>query len=181
MQRSVFMNEVKTQKFWIFQLGTQQGINIPIWIFIGFQQKDWHNSQKLHDDTFHRPPVRSVRNIIRTEKSPDSVVLKNFDDNSYSQGCGQIEAAFRALTRDDLPKPYMSDHHFRSTKEGNDVGYNWYIFHIKYRKNLESAQPIKVEFNILENIPVRKIGYALVSTNKLVSISLDGQRHFDLS
>ena len=35
-ERSVFMKEVNTQKFWTFELGTQKGINIPTWIFVGF-------------------------------------------------------------------------------------------------------------------------------------------------
>ena len=29
-ERSVFMKEVNTQNFWTFELGTQEGINIPI-------------------------------------------------------------------------------------------------------------------------------------------------------
>ena len=35
-ERSVFMKEVNTQKFWTFELGTQEGINIPIWFFVVF-------------------------------------------------------------------------------------------------------------------------------------------------
>ena len=37
-ERSVFTKEVNTQNFWTFELGTQEGINIPIWIFLVFQQ-----------------------------------------------------------------------------------------------------------------------------------------------
>ena len=44
-ERSVFMKEVKTQNFWTFELGTQEGINIPTWIFVGFQQNDRQNDQ----------------------------------------------------------------------------------------------------------------------------------------
>ena len=51
---------------------------------------------------------------------------------------------------------------------------------MQYQKNLETAQPIKVEFNFSENIPAGVYDYALVLTNKLVSISSDGQRHFGL-
>ena len=35
-ERSVFMKEVNTQNFWTFELGTQEGINIPTWIFVVF-------------------------------------------------------------------------------------------------------------------------------------------------
>ena len=38
-ERSVFMKEVNTQNVWTFELGTQEGINIPTWIFVAFQQK----------------------------------------------------------------------------------------------------------------------------------------------
>ena len=35
-ERCLFMKEANTQKFWTFELGTQEGINIPIWIFVVF-------------------------------------------------------------------------------------------------------------------------------------------------
>ena len=40
IERSVFMKEVNTQNLWTFELGTQEGINVPIWIFVAFQQND---------------------------------------------------------------------------------------------------------------------------------------------
>ena len=40
IERSVFMKEVNTQNLWNFELGTQEGINIPVWIIIGFQQRN---------------------------------------------------------------------------------------------------------------------------------------------
>ena len=44
-----------------------------------------------------------------------------------------------------------------------------------FQKNLESAQSIEVEFKLSENIPAGIYGYALVLTNKLISISSDVQ------
>ena len=55
-----------------------------------------------------------------------------------------------------------------------------YVFDIRYQKNFESAQPIKVEFKFDGVIAAGIYGYALVLTNKLISISSDGQRHCDL-
>ena len=43
-----------------------------------------------------------------------------------------------------------------------------------------NSQPIKIEFKFEGVVPNDINGYALVLTNKLVSISSDGQRHFDL-
>ena len=50
------MKKVNSQNFWTFELGTQQGINVPIWIIVGFQQRDRQDSQNMNIDTFYRPP-----------------------------------------------------------------------------------------------------------------------------
>ena len=106
IERSVFMKEINTQNLWNFELGTQEGINVPIWIIIGFQQRTRQNSQNENNDTFYRPPVTSAQCIIGTEKYPDSGILLNYDDDDYyNQGYGQIKEAFRALTKDDILQP----------------------------------------------------------------------------
>ena len=68
IERSVFMKEVNTQILWHFELGTQEGINVPIWIILGFQQRNRKNSQNENNDTFYRPSVLSAQCIIGTEK-----------------------------------------------------------------------------------------------------------------
>ena len=90
-ERSVFMKEVNTQNFWTFELGTQEGINIPTWIFVAFQQNDRQHDQNLNNDTFVRLPVISAQVVIGTERYPDSGILLNYDDDYYSQGYGQIK------------------------------------------------------------------------------------------
>ena len=180
-EKSVFMKEVNTQNLWTFELGTHQGINIPTWIFVAFQQNDRQNDQNLNNDTFVRLPVISAQVVIGTERYPDSGILLNYDDDDYSQGYGQIKEAFKALTKDDILLPYISDHDFKSSNDGNDIGYNIYAFDIRYQKNFENTQPVKVEFKFSENINAGIYGYALVLTNRLVSITSDGQRMFDLT
>ena len=180
-ERSVFMKEVNTQNFWTFELGTQECINIPTWIFVAFQQNDRQHDQNLNNDTFVRLPVISAQVVIGTERYPDSGILLNYDDDDYSQGFGLIKEAFKALTKDDILLPYISEDDFRSSNEANNIGYNIYAFDIRYQKNFENAQPVKVEFKFSENIAAGIYGYALVLTNRLVSITSDGQRMFDLT
>ena len=181
VERSVFMKQVNNQNVWNFELGSQENMNIPIWIIIGFQQQDRQDSQNLNNDTFCRLPVVSAQCIIGTEKYPDTGILLNYDDDDYSQGYHQIKEAFRALTKDDILQPYISDDNFRTSNAAtNDIGYNLYVFDIRYQKNFTNSQPIKVEFKFEGVVPNDINGYALVLTNKLVSISSDGQRHFDL-
>ena len=104
VQRQIFMQEVKNQKVWQFHLGAEKGLNMPIFIIIGFQQQDKENSQNLNVDTFCRLPVTTSQCIIGSEKYPDSAILLNYDDDDYSQGYEQIKQAFRALTKDDILK-----------------------------------------------------------------------------
>ena len=180
-ERSVFMKEVNTQNLWTFELGSQEGINVPIWIFVAFQQNDRQNDQNLNNDSFYRPLVTSAQCIIGTERYPDSGILLNYNDDDYSQGYGQIKEAFKNLTKDNLLQQYISEHDFRSSNDDNDISYNIFVFDIRYQKNFESSQPIKVEFKFDGVIPAGIYGYALVLTNKLISISSDGQRMFDLT
>ena len=180
-ERSVFMKLFNTQNFWTFELGTREGINNPKWIFVVFQQNDRQNDQKLNNDTFVRLPVISAQVVIGTERYPDSAILLNYDDDDYSQGYGQIKEVFKALTKDDILQPLKSEDDFRSSNEGNIIGYITYAFDKRDLKNFENAAPVKVEFKFSENIPAGIFGYALVLTNRLVSITNDGQRKFDLT
>ena len=181
VERSVFMKQVNNQNLWNFELGSQENMNVHIWIIIGFQQQDRQDSQNLNNDTFCRLPVVSAQCVIGTEKYPDTGVLLNYDDDDYSQGYHQIKEAFKALTKDDILQPYIYQEDFRSSNvAANDVGYNLYVFDIRYQKNYTAAQPIKVEFKFVEVVHNIANWYALVLTSKLVSTSSDGQRHFDL-
>ena len=180
-ERSVFMKEVNTQNLWTFELGTQEGINVPVWIFVAFQQNDRQNDQNLNNDTFYTPLVTSAQSIIGTERYPDSGILLNYNDDHYSQGYGRIKEAFKAVTKGNLLQPYLSDHDFRSSNDGANIGYNIYAFDIRYQKDFQSSQPIKVEFKFDGVVPAGIYCYALVLTNKLISISSDGQRMFDLT
>ena len=121
-ERSVFMKEVKTQNFWTFEFGTQEGINIPTWVFVAFQQNDRQHDQNLNNDTFVRLPVISAQVVIGTERYPDSGISLNYDDDDYSQGYGQMKEAFKVLSKDDLIKPYITEDDFRSSNEGNNIG-----------------------------------------------------------
>ena len=105
--------------------------------------------------------------------------MLNYDDDDYSQGYAQIKECFKALTKNDILQPYISDDNFRSSNvRADDVGYNLYVFDIRCQQNFTASQPIKVKFKLDWVVQNDINGCALVLTNKLVSISSDGQRHF---
>ena len=154
-------------------------MNVAIWLIVGFQQRNRQDSENLRNDAFFTP-VTSAQCIIETEKCPDLAILLIYYDDDFSQVYGQSKKTFRALTKDDILNPYISVQDFRSSNEDVDNRHNLLVFGIRYHKNLESAQPTKLEFNFFESIPPGIYGYALVLTNNLVSIGSDGQRHFGL-
>ena len=179
IERFVSMKEVNNQNLWIFELGSQETVNVPLWIKLAFQQRDRQGSQNLNNDTFCRLPVTSAQSIFGAERYPDAAILLNYDVDDYSQACAQTKEAFKFLTKDNILQPNTSDFDFRSSNVGiDDNGYNLDIFDIRYQQNFTAPQPIKVEIEGV--VPNDVNGYVLVLPNKLVSISSDGQIYFDL-
>ena len=96
------------------------------------------------------------------KKYPDSGVLLNYNDDDYSQGYEQIKEAFKALTKDNILQTYIPEDDFRSSSDGDNIGYNIHSFHIRYQKNFESGQTAKVEFKLDDVVPPGIHEYALV-------------------
>ena len=65
VERFVFMKEINIQNPWNFELVSQESMNNPIWIIIGFQQRDRQDSQNLSIDSF----CRLVLNVLLERKS----------------------------------------------------------------------------------------------------------------
>ena len=106
-------------------------MNVPIQIIYGFQQRGAQDSQNLKNDTFCRLPNTSAQCFIGTVKYPVAGVVLNFEDDDYSQGCGQIKEAFRALTKNDFLQLHISDHDLRTlTVNADDVGYLSCVFYL---------------------------------------------------
>ena len=58
----------------VFELGSQEGVNVPIWITRGFQQCYRQNSQNLNNDHFCRLPVTSAQCNNATKNYPDAAI-----------------------------------------------------------------------------------------------------------
>ena len=156
------MKGVNNRNLWNFELGSQENMSAPIWNTRGFQQRDKQDSQSLKNDNF-------------------CAIFLTYGDDDYSQCYGQIKDVFRAREKNDFLQPYISDHDFRpSTDRNEDIGYKIYVFDMSYQQNFTGSQPIKEEFKT-DGVVANDInGYASVLTNELVSVSSDGQPHFDL-
>ena len=124
-ERSLFLKEVSTQRPWIFELGTQEGLNVRIWVFAGFQQMVRKKTQHLNNNNFYGPPVTSAHVLIGKKRCPDNSLLLDYNDDKFSQGYEQRKEAFKASTQDDILQPYKSEDHFRSFNDGDNIGYGY--------------------------------------------------------
>ena len=157
------MEEVNNRNLWNFEIGGQESMNVPVWIFIGFQQRNRQDSQNLSNDTFCRIPVVSAQCVIGTDKFADTELILNYDDDEYSHGYSQIKEVFRALTKDNILQPYISDDNSRTSNvRADDVGYSLHVFDIRYQKNSTNNQPTKSEFKLDGVVSNELNGYALV-------------------
>ena len=95
-----------------------------------------------------------------------------------------IFSCFRHLANDNILQPYLTQKIFIASTNylDDNAGFNIYVFDIRHYQDYSSAQPIKVGFVFRPAIPAGNnlIGYALLLTNKLVSLSSDGQKQFDM-
>ena len=65
------MKDVTTESFWTFKLGVGVGIVVPIYVIVGFMQRDQFNQQHQNNDTFYRQSVVNAQCIIGKVKVPD--------------------------------------------------------------------------------------------------------------
>ena len=47
-----FSKEVNSQNLWNFELDSQETMNVPMRIIVGFEHRDRQDSQLLNDDSF---------------------------------------------------------------------------------------------------------------------------------
>ena len=173
MERIVFRKDVNTNNNWTFELGSS-GESTPCFIIVGFQARNKVDSQTHDNATFDRLPISSGVCKIGSEKYPDDGIECDYDRDKYDQAYHEIENFYLLKSETNLLNPFIDLHKFRTN-------YNFYVFDLSKQKDNIASQPIRLEFKFNAVIDVADyIAYALVLTPKLISISSDGQRHFDL-
>ena len=173
MERIVFRKDVNTNNSWTFELGNS-GESTPAFIIVGFQARNKVDSQTHDNAIFDRLPVSNAVCKIGSEKYPDDGIECDYDRDKYDQAYSEIENFYQLKSETNLLNPFIDLHKFRTN-------YNFYVFDLSKQKDNIASQPIRLEFKFNAAIDVADyIAYALVLTPKLISISSDGQRHFDL-
>ena len=171
-ERTIFRKDVNTNSNWTFELGSS-GTSTPTFVIVGFQARNKIDSQNHDNAVFDRLPISNVCKI-GSEKYPDDGIECDYDRDKYDQAYSEIENFYHLNSETNLLNPFIDLNKFRTN-------YNFYVFDLSKQKDIIASQPIRLEFKLNAAIDVADyIAYALVLTPKLISISSDGQRHFDL-
>ena len=97
------------------------------------------------------------------------------------EACGETVCGFWNLAKENILQFYFTQVNFKTSKNypGGSPGYNLHGFDIRYHEDFISVQPNKVRFDFSRAVPAATnlILYALLLTNKLVSVSSDCQRN----
>ena len=167
------MKDATTENNRTFELGVGDGIDIPIYVIVGFMQRDQFNQQHQNNDTFYTPSVVNAQCIIGSEKFSDAGISCNYAIDQCSQAYGEIVSCFRHLARNNILQPYITRIDFITSNnypDGNP-GYKLYVFDIRHHQDYSSAQPIKERFDFGLAVPAATnlIGYALLLTKKYIN------------
>ena len=172
IERVVFRKDTNIN--WTFELGNSDTVSCPIFVIVGFQARNKIDSQIHNNATFDRLPISNAVCKIGSEKYPDDGIECDYDHDNYDQAYGEIENFYHLKSETNLLNPFIDLLKLRTN-------YNYYVFDLSKQKDNIASQPIRLEFKFSAAIDVADyIAYALVLTPELISISSDGQRHFDL-
>ena len=141
---------------------------------IGFQARNKIDSQTHDNATFDRLPISNAVCKIRYEKYPVDGIDGDYDRNNYREAYQEVENFCRLRSKTISLRPFFDLRNFRTNN-------NFFVFDLSKPKGHIARQPIRLHFKFSAAIDVADfIAYALVVTPKLIKISSDGQRHFDL-
>ena len=172
-ERIIFRKDVNTKSNWTFELGSS-GESCPTFVIVGFQARNKIDSQVHDNAVFDRLPISNAVCKIGSEKYPDDGIECDYDRDKYDQAYSEIENFYHLNSETNLLNPFIDLNKFRTN-------YPLFVFDLSKQKDQIASQPIRLEFKFNAAFGVADyIAYALVLTPKLISISSDGQRHFDL-
>ena len=100
-KRSSYIKDVTTENNCTFEPGVGDGVDIPIYVKVGFKQRDPFD-QHLNKDTFYRPSVENAQCIIGREKLPDAGKKFKYAIDNCSEAYGEIVSCFRWLAKDKI-------------------------------------------------------------------------------
>ena len=174
--RTVSSKPVNSNNNWRMEIGSLSGIDIPIYVIVGFQsQARTGPDQRQNNAVFDRLDVIEASCDIGSVRYPEHEYQVDFTRNKYNEPYNEIRRFYKDYIKGE-GSPYIS---FKDFKEL----YNLWVFDLRDQKDNPSSQPISVEFKFRVGYDVVTANYqatALILSQKIISVSSDGQRQFDI-
>ena len=177
VERKVFTKQVNTNSSWNFELGVEAGMQLPIYVIVGFQSADRLGpAQTQNNGVFDQLPIIEAYCKIGSVKYPDESINLDYLRNDYDDGYNEVLKFFREYVGEQTVTPYIT---FQDFKEK----YNLYLFDLRNQRDHIASQQVTATFKFVAGDDVVAENYtafALVLTNRVINITSDGSRQFDI-
>ena len=74
-QKSVCSKVERQQSEWNFDIGLGEELDLPIYVLVGFPQRNRLNNQLLENDSSYRPTNKIAHCFIETVKNSDACII----------------------------------------------------------------------------------------------------------
>ena len=176
VSRMVSYKPVNSNNNWSFEIGTESGTDVPIYVIVEFQSAARVGPDQTQNNAiFDRPDVIEASCNVGSVKYPDNEFQVDFNRNKFNEPYKEVRRFYKDYIKGEGP-PYIT---FKDFKEL----YNLCVFDLRAQKDNPSAQPIRLKFIFRTGIDVVANNYqaiALVLTQKIISVPSDGVRQFDV-
>ena len=143
---------------------------------VGFQtQTRAGPDQEQNNAIFDAPDIIEASCNIGTTSYPDHEYQVDFNRNRYNEAYNEVKRFFKDYIHGE-GSSYISFKNFKKL-------YPLWVFDLRAQRHNDSDQPIQVKFKFRAGYDVVGENYqatALVLTQKIISVSSDGQRQFDI-
>ena len=158
------------------ETGSLSGIDIPVYVIVGFQsQARTGPNQRQNNVIFDTLDVIEASCKLGSVRYPEHEYQVDFTRNKYNEPYNEIRRFYKDYIKGE-GSPYIS---FKDFKEL----YNIWVFDLRDQKYNPSSQPFSIEFKFMVGYDAVTNNYqatALVLSQKIISVSSDGQRQFDI-
>ena len=176
VSRSISSKPVNSNNNWSFEIGTESKSDIPIYVIVGFQTADRSGPDQTQNNAiFDRLDIIEASCNIGSVRYPEHEYQVDFNRNKYNEPYNEIHRFYKDYIKGE-GSPYITYKDFKEL-------YNLWVFDLRAQKDNPSAQPISVRFKFRAGYDAVANNYqatALVLTQKIISVSSDGYRQFDV-
>ena len=177
ISRTVSQKAVDSNNQWIFEFGVKSGDELLIYAIIAFQNQDrFSPDQTQNNAIFDHPDIIEASCHIGSVKFPDTNEYQvDFERNKFNDLYNEVRRFYKDFIKGE-GSPYIS---FKVFKEL----YPFIIFDLRANKDMLSSQSVQARFRFrggYDAVAQNFQAIGLLLTQKIISISSDGQRQFDI-